>query len=65
MVRPDAKVGFGKNGKYDSNSQLDVLRSNSGEQIYKVPASLNIDAYNEVYIWCKQYAVPLGVAKIN
>ena len=62
---PDAKVGFGKNGKYDGNSQLDALRANKGGQSYDVPASLNIDEYNEVYIWCKQYSVSLGVAKIR
>ena len=62
---PDARVGFGKNGKYDSKSHLELLRSNKGGQIYHVPASLNIDGYNEVYIWCKQYAVSLGVAKIK
>ena len=62
---PDARVGFGKNGKYDSKSHLELLRSNKGGQVYNVPASLNIDGYNEVYIWCKQYAVSLGVAKIK
>ena len=62
---PDAKVGFGKNGKYDGNSQLDALRANQGGQSYEVPGSVNIDEYNEVYIWCKQYSVSLGVAKIR
>jgi hypothetical protein len=62
---PDAKVGFGKSGEYDSNSQIDILRSNNGQQTYTVPASLNIESYDEVYIWCKQYNVSLGVAKIK
>jgi len=62
---PDAKVGFGKNGKYDGNSQLDALRANKGGQSYDVPTSLDIDGYDEVYIWCKQYSVSLGVAKIR
>ena len=62
---PDARVGFGKNGKYDSKSHLELLRSNKGGQVYLIPASLNIDEYNEIYIWCKQYSVSLGVAKIE
>jgi hypothetical protein len=62
---PDARVGFGKNGKYDSKSHLELLRSNKGGQVYLVPASLDIDEYNEIYIWCKQYSVSLGVAKIE
>ncbi len=47
---PDPKVGFGKNGKYDKNSQLEHLQSNSGKQSYAIPASLNIEDYNEIYI---------------
>ncbi len=62
---PDARVGFGKNGKYDSKSHLELLRSNKGRQVYAVPASLDIDGYNEIYIWCKRFGVPLGVAKIK
>ena len=62
---PDPKVGFGSNGKYDGKSDLGALKSNSGEQRYAVPASLDISGYNEVYIWCKKFSVPLGVAKLN
>ncbi len=62
---PDPKVGFGSNGKYDGKSDLGALKSNSGEQSYAVPASLDISGYNEVYIWCKKYSVPLGVAKLK
>ena len=61
---PDPKVGFGKAGQYDINSQLSHLQSNRGEQSYSIPASLNVDDYDEIYIWCEKYNVPLGVAKI-
>ena len=62
---PDPKVGFGKGGKYDLGSTLSPLRSNSGKQSYAVPASLSVDGYDEIYIWCEKYSVPLGVAKIR
>ena len=62
---PDPKVGFGVKGEYDSRSKLGALRSNKGEQVYQVPASLQTDGYDEVYIWCERYGVPLGVAKIR
>ncbi|MBX2867588.1 MAG: DM13 domain-containing protein [Acidiferrobacterales bacterium] len=62
---PDPKVGFGTSGNYDIQSQLGHLNSNTGEQKYKIPADLNIESYNEIYIWCEKFSVPLGVAKIR
>jgi len=62
---PDPKVGFGKSGTYDRATQLGPLQSNSGEQTYKVPASVDPAGYDEIYVWCEKYAVPLGVAAIE
>ena len=62
---PDPKVGFGNSGSYDSASQLSHLNSNSGRQVYKIPASIDPTGYNEIYIWCERYSVPLGVAKLK
>ncbi len=62
---PDPKVGFGKSSKYDINSQLAHLKSDSGEQSYPIPASLDVTNYNQIYIWCEKYSVPLGVADLN
>ena len=61
---PDPKLGFGKNG-YDKSSQFSPLRSNSGEQSYDVPATVDPGQYNEVWVWCEKFSVPLGVAKIK
>ncbi len=62
---PDPKVGFGKDGKYDISTQIDKLRKNSGQQRYTVKADTDLSQYNEVYIWCEAYSVPLGIAKIK
>lgn len=62
---PDPKVGFGKNGSYDSKSQIAHLANDKGLQIYQVPASVDAKGYNEFYIWCEKFAVPLGVAKLK
>lgn len=61
---PDPKVAFGKDGEYDPATLIAPLQSNTGEQTYTVPASINIDDYNEVYIWCEKFSVGLGVAPI-
>ncbi len=62
---PDPKVGFGRDGAYDTASQLAPLGANKGHQSYPIPASIDPAKYNEVYIWCEKYSVPLGVAKLQ
>ena len=62
---PDPKVGLGRNGSYDPAAKLSHLKSNSGEQTYEIPASIDPARYNQVYIWCEKYSVPLGVATLQ
>lgn len=62
---PDPRVGFGKDGNFVEASDLGALTSKEGLQVYIVPASVNVDDFNEVYIWCKKFGVPLGIASIN
>jgi hypothetical protein len=62
---PDPRVGFGVDGKFVSASDLGELQNISGLQIYVVPATVNVDDFNEVYIWCLQFGVPLGVASLG
>lgn len=62
---PDPRVGFGKDGKFIEASDLGALTQKEGLQVYIVPASVNVDDFNEVYIWCKKFGVPLGVASVK
>ncbi len=61
---PDPKLGFGTDG-YVKATQFSVLKSNNGEQTYDLPAGLDPADYNEVWVWCEQYSVPLGVATLQ
>ncbi len=61
---PDPKLGFGKNG-YVKSTQFSPLKSNSGEQSYDIPATIDPADYTEVWVWCEKYAVPLGVATLK
>ncbi len=61
---PDPKLAFGKNG-YDKSTIFSKLKANSGKQVYDVPASIDLSRYNEVWVWCEKFSVPLGVAKLN
>ena len=61
---PDPKLAFGKNG-YDKTTLFSKLNKNSGKQVYDLPASIDVSKYNEVWVWCEKFSVPLGVAKLN
>lgn len=62
---PGPYLGFGNNGKYDAATQFSKLNANSGAQVYKVPGNIDISRYKEIYIWCRPFNVPLGVAKLK
>lgn len=62
---PDPRVAFGKDGSYAPEADLGVLKNLNGKQIYTVPASVDVDNYDEIYIWCLKFSVPLGVAALN
>jgi len=59
---PDPRVGFGNSGKFAANTDFAPLGSNTGAQVYQVPANIDPAGFDEVYIWCRKYSVPLGVA---
>lgn len=61
---PDPKVAFGKDG-YDAKTLMGRLQSNKGKSTYAIPAGINPDDYNEVWIWCEQFNVPLGLATLG
>ncbi|AXI48428.1 twin-arginine translocation pathway signal protein [Sulfitobacter sp. SK012] len=62
---PDPRIGFGANGSFVEGTDVGLLESNTGSQTFTVPASINVDDFNEVYIWCLKFAVPLGVASLS
>lgn len=62
---PDPRVILGQNGAPDKAADLGALTSIDGLQAYVVPAGLDISDLDEVYIWCEQFAVPLGIAELN
>ncbi len=62
---PDLFVHLGKDGKYAAQANLGKLKGNVGSQNYLIPDSINIDDYNEVWVWCRAFAVPFGKAELN
>lgn len=62
---PDPKVGFGVNGQYVDGTLIGELQSKTGAQSFRVPDTLNVAGFTEVFIWCEEFSVPLGVASLN
>ena len=59
---PDPVVGFGNNGTYDGATKLGALSQQKGAQRYSLPANFDPASAGEVYVWCEEFSVPLGVA---
>ena len=62
---PDLYVGLGRDGKYNGGAQLERLKGNQGSQNYLVPQTLNLDDYNEVWIWCRTFSVGFAKAELK
>ncbi|MEM9282996.1 MAG: DM13 domain-containing protein [Verrucomicrobiota bacterium] len=61
---PDPRVGLGKDG-YQASTDLGKLQRKNGKQVYAIPASIDPNEFNEIWIWCKRFSVGLGVAKLS
>lgn len=61
---PDPKIAFGNNG-FVKSTIIAKLAKVKGAQEYAVPASIDVSKFNEVWIWCEKFNVPLGMAKIK
>ncbi|MEM1192439.1 MAG: DM13 domain-containing protein [Pseudomonadota bacterium] len=62
---PAPTLGFGKNGKFDPSTEFASLGQNTGAQVYVIPASIDPAQFDEFYVWCADFSVPLGVAALR
>jgi len=62
---PDLFVYLGKDGSYDPEANLGALKGNVGSQNYAIPPEIEIDKYNEVWVWCRAFSVPFAVAPLR
>jgi hypothetical protein len=61
---PDPKIGFGNNG-YKTGTIIAPLKRNLGGQTYVIPARIDLKKYNQVWLWCERFNVPLAVARLR
>ncbi|MEP5729234.1 MAG: DM13 domain-containing protein [Sulfitobacter sp.] len=63
---PDIKIGFGNGEKYAKGSKIhDNLTVKKGAATFTVPASIDTDKFNEIYIYCEKFTVILAAAKLS
>ena len=63
---PDIKIGFGSGERYAKGSKIhEKLTVKSGAASFVVPAGIDTDGYDELYIYCEQFSVILAVAPLN
>lgn len=62
---PDLYVGFGRSGAYAKEAEIARLKGNVGSQNYEIPASIDINSYNEVWVWCRAFSVPFAKAELR
>ena len=48
-----------------SFKDLGPLKARSGRQSYAVPASVNTDRYATVVVWCREFSVAFGAARLR
>ncbi|MDQ0642011.1 DM13 domain-containing protein [Microbacterium murale] len=44
---------------------LGVIKGNQGNQIYDIPAEVDLGAYRSVSLWCVQFSVGFGAAQLG
>ena len=63
---PDIKIGFGSGESYAKGSKNhEKLTVKKGSASFEVPAGIDTDKYDELYIYCEQFTVILAVAPLN
>lgn len=62
---PDLFVHLGTGDEYSKEARIEKLKGNKGEQIYLIPDSINVDDYDEVWVWCRAFSVPFVKATLS
>lgn len=62
---PALYVAFSNNGKFAKGTDFAELKALSGEQEYTVPNNIDASDYDQVMIWCEEFAVAFAVADLK
>lgn len=64
-----APVVAGYDGWFLANDpahvDLGLIKGNLGNQVYDIPADVDLAQYPSVYLWCEQFSVSFGAAALS
>ena len=65
----DQQVTTGPTGwkVFDDGAHVELgrLKGNRGNQVYPIPAGVQLDDYRSISVWCKRFAVSFGAALLR
>lgn len=63
----DVVEGF--DGSFEAGSasyvDLGLIKGNLGDQVYEIPADVDLTQYRSVALWCVQFSVSFGAAQLS
>ena len=62
---PDPYVSVGSANAFAEGTDFALMSSLNGQQSYDVPANIDPTQYEAVWVWCRQFGVPLAVAELE
>ena len=62
---PDPVVALGNGETFAVANKIGALKNRTGTQLYTLPANFKPGQFSQVYVWCEQFSVPLGVADLT
>ena len=62
---PDLKIYLSLNESASNYINLGNLKSTTGKQSYDIPANTNINDQMYVHVWCQDFSVNFGLAKLQ
>jgi hypothetical protein len=64
-----ARVVEGTGGWFTAGSadhyDLGIIKGNQGNQVYEIPADVDLSKYKSVDLWCVQFSVSFGAAELS
>jgi len=60
---PAPSIGFGVDGEF--TTRVSDLYRKSGAQFYRLPEGFTPTAYTDVFVWCDDFSIPLGIGELR
>ncbi len=56
--------GFGRSGRLAEGTLFAALKAKTGSQRFAIPSTLDLNQYDTLILWCRDFAILLGTGQI-